>query len=105
MNITEFKAELIVLGFKREKNTEYNNDVFTNESYGDGKLCIEVYVDSYNVRFVWKLGNGKKVSKCFYIHRDIAECEKVADLISEFIHYSIKLYGIKVNTSPNKKSV
>ena len=95
MDITEFKAELIVLGFTREKYSEYHNEVFTNNCYGEKKLNIEVYIDSYNVRFVWKLGNGKKVSKCFYIHREIAECEKVADMISEFIHYSIKLYGLE----------
>ena len=95
MNITEFKAKLIVLGFKREKNTEYNNDVFTNESYGDGKLCIEVYVDSYNVRFVWKLGNGKRVGKCYYVHKEVSECKNVETLISQFVDDSIKLYSIQ----------
>lgn len=96
MNITEFKSELIVLGFKREKNTEYNNDVFTNESYGDGKLCIEVYVDSYNVRFVWKLGNGKRVGRCYYVHKEVSECKNVETLISQFVDDSIKMYGLKL---------
>jgi hypothetical protein len=96
MNITEFKSELIVLGFKREKNTEYNNDVFTNESYGDGKLCIEVYVDSYNVRFVWKLGNGKRVGKCYYVHKEVSECKNVETMISQFVDDSIKMYGLKL---------
>ena len=95
MDIKDFKVGLINLGFERDKFSEYHNDVFTNDCYGEKKLSIEVYVDSYNVRFVWKLGNGKKVGKCFYIHREIAECEKVADMISEFIHYSIKLYGLE----------
>lgn len=95
MNITEFKAELIVLGFTREKFSEYHNEVFTNNCYGEKKLNIEVYVDSYNVRFEWKLGNGKRVGKCFYIHREIAECKNVETLISQFIDDSIKLYGIK----------
>lgn len=94
MDITEFKAELIVLGFTREKYSEYHNEVFTNNCYGEKKLNIEVYVDSYNVRFVWKLGDGKKVGKCFYIHKEIAECKNVETLISQFIDYSIKLYGI-----------
>ena len=96
MNITEFKAELIVLGFKREKNTEYNNDVFTNESYGDGKLCIEVYVDSYSVCFVWKLGNGKKVGTCYYVHKEVSECKNVETLISQFVDDSVKMYGLKL---------
>lgn len=94
MNITEFKAELIVLGFTREKFSEYHNEVFTNNCYGEKKLNIEVYVDSYNVRFEWKLGNGKRVGKCFYIHREIAECKNVETLISQFVDDSIKLYGI-----------
>ena len=96
MDITEFKAELIVLGFTREKYSEYHNEVFTNNCYGEKKLNIEVYVDSYNVRFVWKLGNGKKVGKCFYIHREIAECKNVETLISHFVDDSIKLYGLRI---------
>lgn len=96
MDIKDFKVGLINLGFERDKSSEYHNDVFTNESYGNGKLRIEVYVDSYNVRFVWKLCNGKKVGKCFYIHKEIAECKNAENLVSQFVDDSIKLYGLRI---------
>lgn len=97
MTRDEFEFSLEFYGFKKQRFSEYNNDAFVNKCYSfcDRQLHLEVFVDYYNVRIVWWYGEGKKVSKCYYVKKDLAQYNDARRLIDEFVLSMRKLYGIQ----------
>ena len=92
----EFEFGLEFYGFTKQRYSEYNNNAFVNNSYsyGDKNLKLEVFVDYYNVRIVWWYGEGKKVSKCYYVKKDLSLYSDAKKLIDEFVSSMRALYGI-----------
>ena len=96
MTKEEFELSLESCGFSKQRFTEYNNNAFVNKSfeYDNAMLNLEVFVDRYNVRIVWWHKNGKKVSKCFYINKEVALHENARTLIEDFVALMKSTYGI-----------
>lgn len=86
-----------------ERESEYNRDYFQKRDYPLENLRdfskftanIVVLVDYYNVTVRWYHESGQKVSKSFYIHRDLPEYESAEILLSMFIEYCIDTFQIK----------
>lgn len=96
MTKEEFEFSLEFYGFKKQRFTEYNNDAFVNNSYefGEKQLNLEVFVDYYNVRIVWWYGEGKKVSKCYYVNNELVLYDDARKFIDDFVLSMRTKYGI-----------
>lgn len=97
MTRDEFEYSLEFYGFTKQRYSEYNNDAFVNMSYGyeDKHLNLEVFVDKYNIRIVWWHEEGKKVSKCYYVKKDLVLYNDAKKLIDDFVVSMRSLYGIQ----------
>lgn len=71
MNRERLKKYLTSRSFKRDRDSEYNRDLFTNEEFVvEGRRTkIDVFVDRHTVRFVWWYEPDKKVGKSFYMNK------------------------------------
>lgn len=90
-------SQLLDLGFKRDVFSEYHNEVFEHREYvfGGKRLNLEAFVDYYNLRLVWRYGDGKKVGKNYYMSREVASCDSAKSLVEEFVLYCKREYGIR----------
>ena len=97
MTREELENQFADLGFKHDVFSEYNNDVFENMEYvlGDKRLNLEAFVDYYNLRLIWHYCDGKKVSKNYYISKEVADYNSAKALIEDFVAYCMVEYGIK----------
>ena len=94
MTRQELIQELINSVFSREKYSEYNNEAFETKSYSEKQLHMEAFIDYYTLRLVWWYTENKKVSKCYYVNRDLVNFENVESLLSKFITDMAKTYRI-----------
>lgn len=71
MNKEELSEYLLSEGYKYEKDSEYNRDVFTNDNIlVDGnKTKLEVYVDKYSAKLVWWPETNKRIGSSSYLYK------------------------------------
>lgn len=95
MTRDEFEYGLEFYGFSKQRFSEYNNDAFENTGYvfGEKRLHIEVFVDYYNIRIVWWHEKGKKVSKCYYVKKDLSIYNDAKRFIDDFLISMMSTYG------------
>lgn len=95
MSREELEQQLMNSGFRKERFSEYHNNAFVNDTYKykDSLISLEVFVDRYNVRIIWWHDKGKKVSKNYYINKEIVEFKDVEELINTFITKMISTYS------------
>lgn len=96
MTKIEFEQELEKLGFSKQRFSEYHNNVYVNENYDykNRKMSLDIYVDFYNVRIVWRYQKGKKVAKCYSVFKEIADSKETSVLLADFFESMIELYKI-----------
>ena len=67
----EISEYLTSEGYRYERDSEYNRDIFTNDNVlVDGnKTKLEIYVDRYSVKIVWWPEANKKVGSSSYLYK------------------------------------
>lgn len=97
MTKEELTSQLLDLGFKHDVYSEYHNEAFEHKKYifGRKRLSLEMFVDYYNLRIVWHYGEGKKISKNYYMSKEVSSYKSAKTLINDFVSYCGKMYGIK----------
>lgn len=109
MTQEEFKQQLTELDFRYDRYGEYNRDAYDNDHYRlvdhenkIYKVRLEIFIDYYTVRMVWWLDNSHKLSKCYYVNKEIRENELAVSVIRSFIDYCVKTYGVDIKKYEEK---
>ena len=103
MTRDELKTQLAELKFDNWRDDEFNRDVFTNKTadvvVGERSfsLNLQVFVDYHTVKVVWWYDNNKKVTKCYYMLRDIGAVGSFRDVLAKFAEECSVLYMIDLN--------
>ena len=92
------------MDFFYERENEFNRDVFTNDHFqlvtNDlkiYKLSLVVYVDRYTMRLVWWLDDNHKVTKSYYMHKEVKDCSSVVLLLVLCVKSLVELYKVDLN--------
>ena len=99
----ELKSQLIELKFDSWHDDEFNRDVFTNKTteiiVGERSfsLSLHVFIDYHTVKVVWWYEKNKKVTKCYYMLRDIGAVSSFRDVLAKFAEDCSMLYMIDLN--------
>ena len=102
MSREELKEKLIEAKFEYGHDDEFHRDVFTNEKAkikkGEKSLFVnlQVFVDYYTVRIIWYYDGRNKVSKSYYMRKDIDKINSVDELFSSFIAETSQKYKIEI---------
>ena len=109
MTREEFTNQLESLDFHYDRYGEYNRDAYDNDHYRlvdyenkVYKVRLEIFVDYYTVRMVWRLNNSHKLSRCYYVNREIKESELAVSIISRFIVYCVETYKVDISKYEEK---
>ena len=97
MTREEFTNQLESLDFHYDRYGEYNRDAYDND-----QVRLEIFVDYYTVRMVWRLNNSHKLSRCYYVNREIKESELAVSIISRFIVYCVETYKVDISKYEEK---
>lgn len=106
MTREEFESQLKSLGFYYEKEEEFHRDVFINDHYRFVRLSemsmykasLVIYVDRYTTRIIWWLDKNHKLTKSYYMNKDVAESSLAVSLISSFIDYCEETYKVDIDS-------
>lgn len=92
------------LDFFYERENGFNRDVFTNDHFMLAtnslkyyKLSLVVYVDRYTVRVVWWLDDNHKVTKSYYMHKEVKDSDSVVSLLVTCVMSLVELYKVDLN--------
>ena len=103
MTREEFESQLKSLDFHFEREEEYHRDVFINDHYKfvrfqkyEYKVSIVIYVDRYTTRIIWWLDNSHRLTKSYYMNKDVKDLPLAVSLISSFINYCEETYKVNV---------
>ena len=104
MTREEFCEGLKNLDFFYERENEFNRDVFTNDHFqlvtNDlkiYKLSLVVYVDRYTMRLIWWLDDNHKVTKSYYMHKEVKDSDSVVLLLMSCVKSLVELYKVDLN--------
>ena len=104
MTRKEFCEGLKNLDFFYERENEFNRDVFTNDHFQLAtndleiyKLSLVVYVDRYTMRLVWWLDDNHKVTKRYYMHKEVKDSDSVVSLLVLCVKSLVELYKVDLN--------
>ena len=102
------KEELTIglenLKFKNWYDDEFHRHVYINDStkveLSDNryvKVNLELYVDYYTLRIIWWLEKGKKVTKSYYMKREVEKIACMNELLSLFVTQCSMDYGVDLH--------
>lgn len=104
MTKDELKSQLAETKFEFWRDDEFHRDVYTNKSakvtLDESKSLIvnlELFVDYYTLRIVWWLEKGKKVTKSYYMKRDVEKICDLNELLGVFVSLCSTDYGVDLN--------
>lgn len=95
MTKEELKDLFTSLGFTRERDKEYNRDVYTNGLFfvTNRNTKLEIFVDYYTIRFQWWYEPNKKVGNSFYLKSVLPNFD--ANFIKSVVVELCQTYNIK----------
>ena len=101
MTREEFERQLISLDFHFEREEEFHRDVFDNfdfrivyQSLDMYRVRLVIYVDRYTVRMVWWLDDNHKLTKSYYMHKEVKEEKLAVSLITSFVENCKDVYKV-----------
>jgi len=104
MTREEFCEGLKNLDFFYDRENEFNRDVFTNDHFqlvtndlDIYKLSLVVYVDRYTMRLVWWLDDNHKVTKSYYMYKEVKDSDSVISLLMLCVKSLVELYKVDLN--------
>ena len=103
MTREELKSQLTELKFEHWYDEEFHRDMFTNKAsevkVGEKTLflSLNVFVDYHTVRIVWWYDENRKVTKCYYVLRDMGKASSFSEVLTKFAEDCSKAYGVDLN--------
>lgn len=102
MEVKELKQQLKHSNFDYWRDDEFHIDVYSNESayvkVGTNVISanLEVHIDCFLVRVIWYYKGRNKVSKSYYLYKEIAGTASLEELFSSFISETSTKYKIDI---------
>lgn len=104
MDKIELDKQLLERKFEYWRDDEFHRDVYTNKKAEievcEGKLIcanLEIFVDYYTMRVIWRIASGRKIGTTYYMKRDLGGIDTIDTILTEFAQNCVSDYGVDLN--------